>query len=276
MAYTSKLDSPLPWYSWCPADLRCDRRFNKLGWGEKGLVRELIDDCYLNRTIPADLVGIAKFLDVDPSEIRDLLPRVMPWFEPAGEGLLQCPLIEKIRANQDEGRLRQSLRRSSKGSFDPGSSTVNHGNGGEKRTGEKKDQKKREKSSSTCTESDSPTPDHDDAPLSLFCGGEEGNVWPITNETWQGWKALFPELDLMKEVKRMDGWLRSHLTSKKSSKSMDGFAYDWFVRSRDRPWASREAATELPKSTSRTPDLDADYLEQFKRSQEVEDDGHAL
>lgn len=57
---------------------------------------------------------------------------------------------------------------------------------------------------------------------------------------------------------------------------MEGFAFNWLVRSQDRLRASRKAATEPPKSTSRTPDLDADYLEQFKRSEEEEEDGHAL
>jgi len=172
MVYTSKLDTPLPWFPWYPQEWRSDRRFQKLTWEEKGLIRELIDDCYLNRTIPADLDGIAHLLVVDPGEIRTLLPRVMPWFEPAGEGLLQCPWIEKVRAAQDEGRLRQAQRRL-KGIPDPWFTPVNHGDEGEKCRGKEKDQRKGE-GSSKCRESDSPTPDHDDAPLSLFCGGKGG------------------------------------------------------------------------------------------------------
>ena len=142
MPRTSRLESPMPWYRWYASRWRLDRHYQRLSLAEKGLLRELLDECYLEGSFPADPIALVEFLGGELGAIKEMLPRVLPWFELSGQDQYSSPDIEEARIEQDEYRQRQAERRMGKKSG-KGTTTVNRGSGGEeKRENKNKDQQK--------------------------------------------------------------------------------------------------------------------------------------
>lgn len=263
MAHVSRLDSPLPWFPWYPQEWRTDRYFQRLSWAEKGLLRELLDECYLGRTIPGDVEGLAELLAVDATEISDLLPRLLRWLTMSSDGRLESHWIERVRANQDQGRIRQAQRRS-KANREVPSTVVHPGEGGE----EKEDKKEKG------DESRGPSPALPGTSLLLLpCKGKDMPAWVITSGTWKEWEKCFPGVDLLAEVKKMRRWLEADPSRLRPSGKMDEFVKTWLGRALE--WNGRNGGHKQGeiKSGSRTPDLDNAFLDQLRRVQE--DDNNA-
>ena len=142
MPRVSRLESPMPWYRWYASRWRLDRLYQKLNLAEKGLLRELLDECYLEDSFPADPAVLAELIGGDCGAIKEMLPRVLPWFKPAENGQYSSPVIEEAVIEQNEYRQRQANRRLGlKGGS--GTTAVNRGPGIKEKTVErKKDQKK--------------------------------------------------------------------------------------------------------------------------------------
>lgn len=265
MVRVSRLEVPLTWYPWPPSEWMSDRHFQRLSWAEKGLARELLDECYLGRTIPADVEALAERLAVEASEIRDLLPRVMRWFTPSGEGVLSCPWIEAVRASQDQVRLRQAQRRL-KGADEDDITAVNRGSRVQEITEEKNREEESERNA--CAESDAPTPARGGTPLFLPCRGKSAPVWEIPNGVWRQWEQAFPGLDLLTEVLKMRAWLNANPHRQKTHGGMERFAYSWLARAKEPGQGSGISRVCDTKPPSRTPGLDKDFLDQLGRSEE--------
>jgi hypothetical protein len=89
---------------------------------ERGLYRELLDECWEEGQIPDDVSKLAEIARCPVGVMAEAWPNLKPCFRPT-EGLdgmfLQSPRMEQVRTEQDAFRLKQSQRR--KGT------TVNHG-----------------------------------------------------------------------------------------------------------------------------------------------------
>lgn len=105
MGRRSRLEKALPWYKWFPADWRGSRKVQRMGLAERGLYRELLDECYEKGSIPADPDEIAELMGMDLAEITPYLPVVLRCFRPDdATGRLCNPKIEDIREEQMERR----------------------------------------------------------------------------------------------------------------------------------------------------------------------------
>jgi hypothetical protein len=51
---------PLPYLRWFVTDYRASRNANRLTWQERGLYRELLDECWIEGSIPDDLPRLAE------------------------------------------------------------------------------------------------------------------------------------------------------------------------------------------------------------------------
>lgn len=267
MGHVSRLDSPLPWFPWYPQEWRTDRYFQRLSWAEKGLLRELLDECYLGRTIPADVEGLAELLAVDATEISDLLPRLLRWLTMSGDGRLESHWIERVRANQDQGRIRQAQRRG-KPSRETPPTTVHRGEEVEEKEDKKEDKKEKGDKS---RESSPALPGT--SPLLLPCKEMDKPTWVITSGMWMEWEKSFPGMDLLVEVSKMRRWLEADPSRLRPSGKMDEFVKTWLGRALE--WNGRNGGHKQGeiKSGSRTPDLDNAFLDQLRKVQE--DDNNA-
>lgn len=270
MARTSRLDVPLSWYPWPPLDWKADRHFQRLSWAEKGLARELMDECYLARQIPAAAEALAEHLAADVQEVRDLLPRLMRWFVASEDGGLSCPWIENVRANQDQVRLRQSQRRTTATRGD-GVTVDDHGAEGEERTEEKSTGEGREDGSGA--EPDSPASAPSGLPLSLPCKGAVGTVWEIPSGVWSQWEVAFPKLDIFEEVMKMRAWLNANPRKQKARGNTELFAFRWLSRATVPGAGAKQTGGRSSQPATRTPGLDEDFLDQLKQPREDEDGG---
>jgi len=118
----ARIHAPLPFYPWYVMRYRAHRKVQRMNHVERGLYRELLDECWEEGTIPDDTVKLAEIARCPVGVMAEAWPNIRPCFEPT-EGLdgmlLQSPRLEQIRTEQDAFRLKQSQRR--KGT------TVNHG-----------------------------------------------------------------------------------------------------------------------------------------------------
>ena len=275
MPRTSRLDVPFRWYPWTPLDWKADRHFQRLSWAEKGFLRELMDECYLERAIPSEVGRIAHLMAADAQEVEEILPKVLGWFEPSTDGSLICPWIEAVRAEQDEARLRQANRRRGGGEVFP-TTADNRGPVGKETTGHEVGGDERE--TSACAESGAPTSaPSDGTPLLLPCVGKGEKIWPITGRIWREWEQAFPGVDLLQEVLKMRSWLRANPRKQKTFAGMERFAYSWLSRAQDRPALIPKERSGKDGGFSRTPGLDADFLDQLKDvdGEDEEDQNHA-
>jgi hypothetical protein len=96
---------PLPWYRFYPQSWLADRRISRLGWAEKGLLRELMDMCWTLGGVPLDPIELTLALGDDPStsEIPGLLAAIVQFFVEEG-GMLVSPFMEELRTEQDKMR----------------------------------------------------------------------------------------------------------------------------------------------------------------------------
>jgi hypothetical protein len=78
-------------------------------WEERGIYRELLDECYLKGSIPSGPTEIAALLGEEISIIGHALPRVLACFDKREDRLFNKP-IEEIRANQLEARIARANR----------------------------------------------------------------------------------------------------------------------------------------------------------------------
>jgi uncharacterized protein YdaU (DUF1376 family) len=56
----SERNKPLPFLRWYVTDYRASRRVQRLTWQERGLYRELLDECWIEGSIPDDMDRLAE------------------------------------------------------------------------------------------------------------------------------------------------------------------------------------------------------------------------
>ena len=81
---------------------------------ERGLYRELLDECWEEGTIPDDINRLAEIARCPVGVMAEAWPNIRLCFTPT-EGLdgiyMESPRLEQVRTQQDEFRLKQAQRR---------------------------------------------------------------------------------------------------------------------------------------------------------------------
>lgn len=111
MGKRSRLNEPLPWYRWNPTKWQGSRKVQHMTWAERGLYRELMDECWLKGWVPSGAEGIADLLGTTPEDVAPLLPQILRCFDLQGDGTMTSPFIEEVRSEADAYRLVQAQRR---------------------------------------------------------------------------------------------------------------------------------------------------------------------
>lgn len=110
----AKIHAPLPFYPWYLTRYRAHRKAQAMNYVERGLYRELLDECWEEGAIPDDIGKLAEIARCPIGVMAEAWPAIRPCFVPC-EGLdgiyLESPRLEQIRTEQDAFRLKQSQRR---------------------------------------------------------------------------------------------------------------------------------------------------------------------
>lgn len=103
---------PLPYYPWFVKDFRANRKVQRMNYIERGLYRELLDECWEEGVIPDDPLKLAEICNCPPGVMVEAWPKIRPCFT-ATEGLdgmlLQNDKLESLRNVSEEKRNQQRL-----------------------------------------------------------------------------------------------------------------------------------------------------------------------
>jgi uncharacterized protein YdaU (DUF1376 family) len=99
---------PLPYLRWYVTDYRASRRVQRLTWQERGIYRELLDECWVEGCIPDDPEKLAEIADCPVGVMAEAWPKIKALFRPV-DGLdgmyLTSPRLEAERSEDDAFRV---------------------------------------------------------------------------------------------------------------------------------------------------------------------------
>lgn len=102
---------PLPYLRWYVTDYRASRNANRLTWQERGLYRELLDECWIEGCIPDDLPRLAEIARCPLGVMAEAWPNMRPLFIELeyGDGMyLTSRRLEIERSEEDRRRVAMS------------------------------------------------------------------------------------------------------------------------------------------------------------------------
>src|SRR5581483_3079389 len=78
----------------------------------------------------------------------------------------------------------------------------------------------------------------------------DGTDFPITDDQVSEWKALYPAVDVMQQLRHMKGWLSAHQSRRKTRKGILKFIHSWLSREQDKGRNVPDAATQRSSGAS--------------------------
>lgn len=101
---------PLPYYPWHVKDYRANRKVQRMSYVERGLYRELIDECWVEGAIPDDLAALAEICGCPFDAMADAWAKIRPCFveHPDNPALLVNPRVEDVREGIEDKRAKAS------------------------------------------------------------------------------------------------------------------------------------------------------------------------
>ena len=104
-------NKPLPYLRWYVTDYRASRRVQRLSWQERGIYRELLDECWIEGSIPDDPDKLAEIAGCPRGVMAEAWVNLKPMFQPI-EGMdgmyLTSRRLETERSDDDAYRVRMA------------------------------------------------------------------------------------------------------------------------------------------------------------------------
>ncbi len=98
---------PLPYYKWLVRDYRANRKVQRMGYLAKGFYRELLDEAWLEGSLPIDFDGLAEICGCPAKVIEKVWPEIAPCFEER-DGRLYNAKLENQRTAIDAARVKMA------------------------------------------------------------------------------------------------------------------------------------------------------------------------
>jgi uncharacterized protein YdaU (DUF1376 family) len=102
---------PLPYLRWYVTDYRASRRVQRLTWQERGIYRELLDECWVEGAIPDDPKRLAEIAGVSQGVMAEAWQNLRPMFVEV-DGLdgmyLTSRRLEIERSEDDKQRTKRA------------------------------------------------------------------------------------------------------------------------------------------------------------------------
>lgn len=105
---------PCPYYEEFASDILANRDYRLMSLGEKGLLWQIRNECWVNGGVPSNIVELAKVLGCEQSQLdENLTPRVLNFLAKSGDSWT-CPELDEQRENF-MARREERVRSGSKG-----------------------------------------------------------------------------------------------------------------------------------------------------------------
>lgn len=99
------IDKPLPYYKWFWQDFRANRKVQRMSYIERGLYRDLLDECWADGSIPNDLEELAEICGCPDDVLANAWQVLSKCFVDRGDGRLVNEKLESLRTDTDKTRL---------------------------------------------------------------------------------------------------------------------------------------------------------------------------
>lgn len=101
-------DRSLPYYKWFWQDWRANRKIQRMSYIERGLYRELLDECWVEGFIPNDIRELADICGCPEDVMANAWQVLESCFELLEDGTLINEKLHSLRTEKDVERLRKS------------------------------------------------------------------------------------------------------------------------------------------------------------------------
>lgn len=98
---------PLAWYPWYWKEWRLNRKVKRMNMTERGIYRELLDECWIEGSLPSDLDGLAEIAGCPLAQMRAAWPALQSSFTERPDGRIVNDKIARVHAAQFEAYERQ-------------------------------------------------------------------------------------------------------------------------------------------------------------------------
>jgi hypothetical protein len=98
---------PLPYYPWRVKDFRANRKVQRMGYLAKGFYRELLDEEWLEGSLPVDMASLADICGCPIDVFEQAWPEIAQCFEEL-EGRLFNVKLENLRTAKDVERVKRA------------------------------------------------------------------------------------------------------------------------------------------------------------------------
>jgi uncharacterized protein YdaU (DUF1376 family) len=102
------IDRTLPYYKWFWQDWRANRKIQRMSYIERGLYRELLDECWVEGCIPNDIKELADICGCPEDVMADAWQVLSSCFELLEDGRLINQKLHSLRTEKDVERLKKS------------------------------------------------------------------------------------------------------------------------------------------------------------------------
>jgi len=250
----------LPYYRWHWRDYRANRKVQRMTYTERGLYRELLDECWAEGFIPDDLRALAEICNCPREVMNACWPNLRVCFVEAAPGTLINPRMDRERTEKDAERARKAIAGARGGcaradtveaeakqvlsTMEQELSNCHIAVAGA--IAEHKQEHTQEQASSA--ESSGSTPASAVITLPL----NNGSDYPISPEQLNEWSLLFPAVNVMQELRNMRAWLDANATRRKTKAGIKRFIVGWLSKEQDSPNPISGRYTPNGKDSQRT------------------------
>lgn len=99
------IDKPLSYYKWFWQDFRANRKVQRMNYIERGLYRELLDECWADGSLPDDISELAEICGCPNDVMANAWQVLGKCFIDRGDGRLVNEKLESLRTDTDKTRL---------------------------------------------------------------------------------------------------------------------------------------------------------------------------
>lgn len=98
---------PPPWYYMYAANYLADRRYRVMSLSERGLLLTLLNECWVNESLPSEDLELSKFLGYQVNDLKAAKTKgVMSYFR-VHDGSIISDELNAYKAKHDERRRKQ-------------------------------------------------------------------------------------------------------------------------------------------------------------------------
>ncbi len=214
----------LPYYRWRVQDFRASRKVQRMGYLARGFYRELLDEEWLEGSLPSDVAALADICGCPVKVMEKVWPEILPCFREV-DGRLINDKLESLRTEQDTLRVKRRAAGQLGGIAKQTSADAKQVLASAEHVTYRREEKRREEDATLTSDEVRPV-----ASLPLKKPGEE---YAITQADSDDLAKCYPAVDVFAEFGKMRGWLLGNPAKRKTHPGMGRFIASWLSKAQE-------------------------------------------